>query len=105
MAENFFSGGQMPSDDLFLHFQRDLRIEAHWALSGTHYAATCEAWLARLDAHKQEALAIMERVYGAKERLRRFVNWRLFILACAELFAFKGGDEWMVSHFRFVKSM
>jgi cyclopropane-fatty-acyl-phospholipid synthase len=104
MAENFFSGGQMPSDDLFLYFQRDLRLEDHWALTGTHYAATCEAWLTQIDANKAQALAIMERVYGAKQRLRRYVNWRLFFIACAELFAFRGGNEWMVSHYRFTKA-
>lgn len=59
---------QMPSDDLLLHFQAHLALEDHWALNGTHYQKTCEAWLAKMDAHKAEALAVMEKVYGPKEK-------------------------------------
>ena len=64
---------------------------------------TCEAWLAKMDSQKAETLAVLEGVYGKKERLRRYVNWRLFFLACAELFGYRDGNEWAVSHYRFVK--
>ena len=104
MAETFFTGGQMPSDDLLLHFQGALSLEDHWVLPGGHYEKTCNAWLEKMDAHKGEVLAVLERVYGsAAEAGRRYVDWRLFFLACAELFGFNGGNEWAVSHYLFAK--
>jgi len=102
MAKTFFSGGQMPSDDLLLHFQRDLALVDHWIVPGTHYARTCEAWLQRLDSNRAAALAVTRQVYGDHQRLKWFVNWRLFFIACAELFAYAGGNEWAVSHYLFV---
>jgi cyclopropane-fatty-acyl-phospholipid synthase len=104
MAENFFTGGQMPSDDLLLHFQGALALEDHWVLPGGHYEKTCNAWLEKMDAHKREVLPLLERVYGsAEEARRRFIDWRLFFIACAELFGHSGGNEWAVSHYLFSK--
>jgi cyclopropane-fatty-acyl-phospholipid synthase len=103
MARHFFTGGNMPSADLLLNFQRDLKIRSHWRIDGTHYARTLRAWLRNLDRNGPEVLDLMAQVYGddaAKLWLRR---WRLFFLFCEENFNLRGGREYLVSHYLFEK--
>lgn len=103
MTTHFFTGGTMPSADLLLYFQRDLKLERQWWVSGTHYAKTCNAWLAKMNSHKAEIWPHMEATYGKGEALRWWHRWQVFYMACAELFAWKGGEEWGVSHYLFEK--
>jgi cyclopropane-fatty-acyl-phospholipid synthase len=103
MAQHFFTGGLMPSDDLLLNFQDDFTIRERWRVSGVEYQKTCEAWLERMDEHREAIAALFAQVYGPRETTRWLVRWRVFFMACAELFAYRGGSEWMVSHYLFEK--
>jgi cyclopropane-fatty-acyl-phospholipid synthase len=102
MARHFFTGGVMPSDDLLLHSLPGFDVEDHWVHSGRHYARTLRAWLERLDAGRDRALALLRTSDGA-DASAALHRWRVFLIACEELFAFRGGDEWHVSHYRFVR--
>jgi cyclopropane-fatty-acyl-phospholipid synthase len=103
MARHFFRGGLMPSADLAERCGGPLRVESRWRVDGLHYARTCEAWLRNLDAQRDRVQRLFAEVYGAGQARRRVGRWRLFFLACAELFAFGGGGEWFVTHVRLAR--
>lgn len=103
MGKYFFTGGQMPSHNLLATFQKDLKLERQWSWDGTHYQKTAEAWLENLNKNRPEVLAILEQVYGKSESVRWLNRWRVFFLAVAELFGYKSGTEWGVSHYLFKK--
>ena len=103
MSEHFFSGGIMPSDALPLRFQDDLKLLRQWRWDGRHYAKTLNAWLARMDARRSRLMPILESVYG-DSAATWWVRWRLFFMACAELFDYNRGQEWWVSHYLFERA-
>jgi cyclopropane-fatty-acyl-phospholipid synthase len=98
MGRYFFSGGIMPSDDYFSHFAIDMRVSEQWRWNGRHYQQTAEAWVANLDRHREQLLPIIEATYGGQAK-RWWRRWRLLFLAGTELFSFREGDEWYVSHY------
>jgi cyclopropane-fatty-acyl-phospholipid synthase len=101
MSRHFFSGGIMPSDELALRFQQHLRLVRRWRWDGRHYEKTANAWLANVDARKAEVLAVMAKTYGESAAQVWLQRWRIFFMACAEMFGYRNGQEWWVSHYLF----
>ena len=103
MSKYFFTGGIMPSDHLLMYFAKHLSIQKHWHVSGTHYSKTSEMWLKNMDAHEQEIRTIFAKTYGETDVTKWWSYWRIFFMACAELWGYKNGEEWIVSHYLFEK--
>ena len=103
MSTHFFSGGMMPSEDLLPQYQEHLTLQQQWQWNGTHYSRTLEDWLRRCDAARSELMPVLAATYGADHAQQWLQRWRMFFMACSELFAASGGNEWFVAHFLFVK--
>ncbi|MFQ6335003.1 SAM-dependent methyltransferase [Methylophilus sp. 3sh_L] len=103
MSQYFFSGGMMPSDDLPLYFQDDLKLINKWRWDGTHYEKTANAWLQHMDQNHSALTPVLESIYSKAEAEMWRQRWRIFFMACAELFGYNHGQTWWVSHYLFSK--
>ena len=104
MAKYFFTGGMMPNHNLFKDLKSNLEYQKSWILSGEHYERTSNAWLDKMDQNKSKILSLFERSNISSVAKRKFHFWRLFYIACAEIFGYDNGNEWVVSHHLFKKS-
>lgn len=103
MGRHFFTGGIMPSHDYLPALDEHLQCEQDWWQDGTHYQKTAEAWLNNTDANRDAILDLFKQTYGQVNAAVWLQRWRIFFMACAELWGYKHGKEWGVSHYRFVK--
>ena len=103
MSKYFFTGGQMPSHDLFTRFQDDLKLVEFWKVNGAHYAKTAEHWLENMDKNRDKIMPLFVDTYGADHAVKWWAYWRVFYLSCAELWNYRGGRELHVSHYFFRK--
>ena len=101
MAKYFFTGGMMPNHNLFKDLNSNLDYQKSWMLSGTHYEKTSNAWLEKMDLNKVEILNLFKKTNSNHIAKRNFHFWRLFFIACAEIFGYNNGEEWVVSHHLF----
>ena len=98
MARHFFTGGAMPSADLFEHLCGPLHLQRQWKVAGQHYARTWRAWLMNLDANREAIIGDFEQSLSPVDARRQFQRWRMLAMACEEIFAYGGGSEWFVIH-------
>jgi cyclopropane-fatty-acyl-phospholipid synthase len=103
MAQTFFAGGTMPSNDLLLYFQQDLKVVSHWTLSGTHYARTIRAWWDRMHRKRHQIERLFAEKYGGETVGKRYRHWELFFLITEETFNLRKGQEYIVTHLLFEK--
>jgi cyclopropane-fatty-acyl-phospholipid synthase len=101
MGRHFFTGGIMPSADTLLWFQQDLKLEQRWKVDGTHYQRTADHWLKNQDRHRVEVMQVLTQAYRKDLAPLWFQRWRMFWMACAELFGYENGQQWLVAHYRF----
>jgi cyclopropane-fatty-acyl-phospholipid synthase len=90
----------MPSFDLLTRFDERFELDERWAVSGIHYQRTAAAWREKIESNKDRVVAVFQDVYGSDAK-KWYHRWRLFFLACEELFGYRGGNEWLVGHYRF----
>ncbi|MCH2100355.1 MAG: cyclopropane-fatty-acyl-phospholipid synthase family protein [Planctomycetes bacterium] len=98
MGRSFFTGGMMPSHDLLDHLDIPFELEERWEINGRHYAQTSEHWLENLNNCRTKLMPVLANTYGPENAKRWFHRWRIFFLACAELFAYDQGNAWQVTH-------
>jgi len=104
MSRYFFSGGIMPSSELPLRFADNLSIARRWNWNGQHYAKTCNAWLDNMDRNEDSIMPILIDCYGKENAPLWWQRWRMFFMACAELFDYDEGHEWFIGHYLFDKA-
>jgi cyclopropane-fatty-acyl-phospholipid synthase len=104
MARYFFTGGQMPSHELLMQFQERLSLVSDWKVNGSHYQKTAEHWLVNMDRNRDEIMPLFRDTYGPEHATKWWAYWRVFYMSCAELWGFRRGEEWIVSHYLFKKA-
>ena len=98
MERYFFTGGIMPSEDQFSRFPDQVEVVDRWWVPGTHYERTCNHWLARCDEQVDLVGDICHEAYGPDEATVWVQRWRMFFMACAELFGIDDGNSYGVVH-------
>ena len=101
LGRHFFTGGQMPAADLLPRFDAAMELGERWDVPGTHYARTARAWLDNLDRHRAELVALLDASGGPVPGAVALRRWRVFFMACEELWGYDQGREWFVSHYLF----
>ncbi|MFN8108302.1 MAG: cyclopropane-fatty-acyl-phospholipid synthase family protein [Thermoleophilia bacterium] len=100
MARTFFTGGLMPAFDLPRRIPSPFAVTRAWAVDGRHYARTADAWRRNLEANRDAALEVLAWHHGRLGAERAYHRWRVFHMACQELFGAGDGRVWHVGHYR-----
>ncbi|KAI9036615.1 SAM-dependent methyltransferase [Aspergillus affinis] len=103
MSKYFFTGGTMPSADLFLYFQDNLRVKRQWWISGKNYARACQQWLENWLRDGKDFWPHLVSMYGKEDASKWYYRWQVYFMACEELFAYEDGETWGLSQYLFEK--
>ncbi|MBD3253628.1 MAG: methyltransferase domain-containing protein [Candidatus Lokiarchaeota archaeon] len=103
MTKNFFSGGTMLSKDLLIYFAKDFHIERIWRVSGRNYSKTLEAWLQNMKRNKKTIFPLLKEKFSKKNAKKYWNYWKIFFIACSEVFNYNKGNVRFVSHYLFEK--
>lgn len=98
MERYFFTGGIMPHEQQFSRFPQQVEVVDRWWVPGTHYERTCNDWLALEDAAIDLVSDLCHEAYGPDEATIWVQRWRMFFMACAELFGLDAGESYGVVH-------
>ena len=104
MGRHFFTGGNMPSDRPPSPLPG--RSPDRGRLAGLRTPLPADGGSVapkRLDAHRARVLSLFEGTYGKDDALMWVARWRTFFMSCAELWGYRGGDEWLVAHYLFTR--
>lgn len=91
LGRNFFTGGVIPSRNLFHHFNQHLVCVQQLDWNGVHYQKSLNAWLGRMYASRRKCLAAL----GGSQLA--YQNWRMFYLVTSECFGYQNGNEYMLT--------
>ena len=99
MAKYFFSQGMIPSINLMPFCNKNLVTKKIWKVNGNHYAKTLNSWLNNFDSNKNKIKKILSKHENNENPKILCQRWRIFFMACEELFKFNKGEEWLISHY------
>jgi len=102
MGRHFFTGGMMPAYTMLHDLGGAMAVQESWYENGRHYQRTARAWRELHESRRNDVIELFGETYGADAELW-YNRWRLFFLACEELFGYAGGKEWGVGHYLLAK--
>ncbi len=103
MGRNFFTGGIVPSMDLFSYFNDYLTIQNRHIVSGKEYSKTLDAWLNNMYQNKENIMKIFKINYGDDAEFH-FQSWRMFYLMSSASFGYNQGEDYCVAYFTLTKN-
>lgn len=87
MTRYFFTGGTMPSLDLFLYFQQHLAVQSVSYVNGVHYSRTLEQWLQKQDRTEKELMPIFKVRFT-------WPSFEFAFMCCCSLLMQKSSEQW-----------
>ena len=100
-ADRFFTAGLMPSHDLLPRFQEHLNLVGDWIVPGDPLRphARGVAGESRRPRRATPSRVLIDDGRSESEARRLLGGWRLFLLSTREIWRYRAGNRWLVSHY------